>query len=310
MKAVMVKSRRNMILYARVFVVIRLLIAAILAIVIILLGNFYITQLTTRGQVVQTSFDAQSLASQEQSNLQRMNALVQSRFNQIFASLSGKINDPSLSNAGGLVSSDIAAREPEFDQGLATYQANYNLATSSDMATIRAILLNDNPETGPAIIANQQEALNAVTTPGTGLWPQYLKLQQQEINLLDSLDPTMPNHPTSLPTDVLNLKYDQAHSLLWHTNFQFTDLTNTWQRVVDDSVAMGKTVTSVGPSVALPVYVFNFIFICTMLLIFAIDLGFTNFQLKRSFLLYSEGKNSGNTPVPPSGSIPPVPQRP
>src|SRR6266571_4907564 len=129
--------------------------AVIPAVVIILLGNFYISQLTTRNQAVQTSVDAQSLASQESVNLQRMNALVQTRFNQIFASLSGKITDPSLSNAGGLVSTDIAAREADFGQGLATYQTNYDLTASSNMNTIRSILINDNPETGPGIITDQ-----------------------------------------------------------------------------------------------------------------------------------------------------------
>ena len=92
--------------------------ALIPAIVIFILGNTYISSLTVRGQAVQTSFDAQNLASTQLVNLQRMNALVQTRFNEIFASLSGKITDPSLANAGGLVSTDIAAREADFQQTL------------------------------------------------------------------------------------------------------------------------------------------------------------------------------------------------
>jgi methyl-accepting chemotaxis protein len=243
--------------------------AAIPAIVIILLGNFYISQLTTRSQAVQTSFDAQSLASQELVNLQRMNALVQTRFNQIFASLSGKITDPSLSNAGGLVSSDIAAREADFGQGLATYQANYDLTTSSNMDTIHSILINDNPATGPGIISSQQQALNAVATPKTGLWPRYQKLQEQEVALLDALDPSILGHPTVLPVDRLKSEYNKAYSLLWQANFQFTDLNNNWQRVVDDTSAMGKTVTSVGPSVTQPVLIATAIaVIATFLIVF------------------------------------------
>jgi len=240
--------------------------AAIPAIVIILLGNFYVSQLTTRSQAVQTSLDAQSLAAQEQSNLQRMNALVQTRFNQIFASLSGEITDPSLSHAAGLVSADIAAREADFGQGLATYQANYDLATSSNMNTIRSILINDNPEIGPAISTDQQSALHSVAT---SFWPQYLKLQKQEVALLDSLDPTAPNHLTTFPPDQLALKYNQAYSLLWQANFQFTDLSNTWQRVVDDTSAIGKIVTSVGPSVTQPVLIATAIaVIATFLIVF------------------------------------------
>jgi methyl-accepting chemotaxis protein len=250
----MIRFLSNIPIFRRLFISFALA-AMIPAIVIILLGNFYISQLTIRSQAVQTSFDAQSLASQEQVNLQRMNALVQTRFNQIFASLSGKVNDPSLTYAGGLVSSDIAAREADFAQGLATYQTNYDLTTSSNMHGIRSILINDNPQIGPSIISSQQQALIAVTPPKTGLWSQYQVLQNQENALLDSLDPTVKGHPTTLPTGVLAAQYKLAYSILWHTNNKFTDLNNNWQKVVDDSVAMGKTVTAVGPSQVTPVMV-------------------------------------------------------
>jgi hypothetical protein len=304
MKTVMAKSHRNMILYTRIFVVIRLLIAAISAIVVILLGNFYITQLTTRSQAVQTSFDAQSIAAAQQNNLESMNASLQARYYQVFASLSKIITDPSLSASAGLINSDILARQADFEQTLALYQSNYELVTSDNMSTIRTILLNDNPTTGPAIINNQQVALEAVSGP-TGLWAQYRILQDQTLTKLQTLESTPPTSAF-----LLNRAYNSVYLTLWQANKQFIDLRNTWQIVVGSAVTTGKTVSTVGPSVTMPVYVFNFIFICTMLLIFTIDLGFTNFQLRRSFLLFSEGKNSGNTPVPPSGSIPPVLQLP
>src|SRR5258708_28071888 len=139
----MLKFLRKMPIFRRLFIAFSIA-AVIPTVVIILLGNFYITSLTTRSQTVQTSFDAQSLASAEQVNLQRMNALVQTRFNQIFASLSGKVTDPSLSNAGGLVGADIAEREADFDQALQNYQTNFDLTTSPNMTTIRSILINDN----------------------------------------------------------------------------------------------------------------------------------------------------------------------
>jgi len=262
----MVRFLSNVPIFRRLFISFAVA-AAIPAVVIILLGNFYISSLTSRSQAVQTSFDAQSLASQEQVNLQRMNALVQTRFNQIFATLSGKITDPSLSNAGGLVSSDIAAREADFDQALKNYQTNFDLTASPNMTTIRSILINDNPLTGPGIIADQQEALNSVATAKTGLWPRYLGLQQQEVNLLDSLDPTIPGNPTTLPMDLLSSKYNQAYSLLWHANFDFTDLNNNWQRIVDDSVTMGKTVTSVGPTVTQPILIATILAIISSILI-------------------------------------------
>ena len=262
----MVRFLSNVPIFRRLFISFAVA-AAIPAVIIILLGNFYISSLTGRSQAVQTSFDAQSEASQEEVNLQRMNALVQTRFNQIFASLSGKITDPSLSNAGGLVSSDIAAREADFDQALKDYQTNFDLTSSPNMATIRSILINDNPSTGPGIIADQQKALNSVAIAKTGLWPRYLMLQQQEVNLLDSLDPTVQGNLTTLSPDLLSSKYNQAYSLLWHANFVFTDLNNNWQRVVDDSVNMGTTVTAVGPSVTQPVLIATVIAIVASILI-------------------------------------------
>jgi len=131
----MVKLFNNIPIYRR-FLVLFAIMAIVSILVIVLLGNFFLTSLDTRSQAVQTSVDSQSLSSRELSNLQRMNALLQTRFNQIFASLSGVIVDPALASAGGLVSSDIASREAEFGQALQAYQANYDLTTSSNMATI------------------------------------------------------------------------------------------------------------------------------------------------------------------------------
>src|ERR1051326_5436085 len=76
-------------------------------IVIVLLGNFFLQSISVRGQAVQTSFDAQNIATHEQINLQRMNALLQARFAQVFAQDSTAINgDPSLSASGQLTSAD------------------------------------------------------------------------------------------------------------------------------------------------------------------------------------------------------------
>ena len=167
----MVRLFNNIPIFRR-FLVLFAIMAIVPIIVIVLLSNFFLTSLDTRSQAVQTSVDSQSLSSQEQSNLQRMNALLQTRFNQTFASLSGVIVDPALASAGGLVSTDITAREVEFGQSLTAYQSNYDLTTSSNMATIRSILIDDNPATGPAIIADQQQALNEVVTTQ---WPAYRK---------------------------------------------------------------------------------------------------------------------------------------
>src|SRR6266567_48357 len=247
----MLKFFSNIPIFRRLFFAFAV-VAVIPSIVIVLLGNFYLSSLNTRSMAVQTSVDAASLSSQEQGNLQRMNALLQTRFNQIFASLSGEITDPALSNAGGLVGADIAAREAEFRDGLATYQANYDLATSSNMATIRSILVDNNPATGPGIISDQQQALNNVVTIQ---WPAYQSLQKQEISILDNLDPIVKGYQMNLSPAQLNAAFSHAYSVLWHANYQFTDLNNGWQRVVDDTAAMGKTVTTVGASDTQPILI-------------------------------------------------------
>jgi len=224
-----------------------MIVAIIPAIIIILLDNFYLSSLTTRGQAVQISFDAQSIASTEQGNLLRMNALLQTRHDQVFASLSNTVRDPSLAAAGGLFSADIAARAAEFNLAINSYNDSYEIATSSNMSGIRSILLNDNAATGPGIIKDQQNALRAVTS-ANGLWTQYKGLQESELQQLQSLEGN-----TALTTVQLADKYNQAYLTLWKANNVFTDLRNNWQRVVDDAVSMGKTVTAVGPSVSTPI---------------------------------------------------------
>jgi methyl-accepting chemotaxis protein len=293
----MIKFLSNMPIFRRLFLSYALA-AAVPAIIIILLGNFYISQLTTRSQAVQTSFDAQNLASQQQANLQRMNAELQTRFNQIFASLSGKVTDPSLSYAGGLVNADIVAREADFSQGLQTYQAQYALATSPNMAMINTILINDNPQIGPSIIKSQQQDLIVVATPKIGLWARYQTLQKQANALLDNLDPTLVGNPKTPPIDELNAQYQNAYNVLWHANFVFTDLSNSWQQVVNDTVVMGKTVTSVGPSQTQPVILATIIaIIASILIVFAIGwiINLTITQPLRRLALLTRRIGKGDT---------------
>ena len=237
------------------------IVAIIPAIIIISLDNFYLGSLTDRGQVVRISFDAQSIASAEQGNLLRMNALLQTRHNQVFASLSTTVSDPSLAAAGGLLSADIAAREAEFNLTINSYSNNYEIATSNNMSAIRGILLNDVPTTGTGIVKDQQEALNAVTSTH-GLWEQYKVLQENELQQLQSLQSN-----TSLTKAQLADKYNQAYLTLWNANNVFTELRNNWQRVVDDADLMGKTVTAVGPSITTPITLATIIAVAATFLI-------------------------------------------
>ena len=259
----MIRYLSNIPIFRRLFIAFS--IAAIIpVIVIVLLSNFYLSSLNTRGQAVQTSFDAQSIAAEQQNNLESMNASLQARYYQVFASLSKVIADPSLSASAGLINGDILARQADFEQSLNSYQDNYELATSPNMSTIRTILLNDNPATGPTIINDQLAALNAVigTNDTNGLWQQYRILQDQTLNKLQNLEDRPP-----ATAGALNLAYNQVYLSLWQANKQFIDLRNTWQVVVDAGVSTGKTVSTVGPSQTQPVIIATVIAIASSILI-------------------------------------------
>ncbi len=246
--------------------------ALIPGIVIILLGNFYINSLNTRGQAVRTSFDAQSQAAQEETNLQRMNALLQAKFYQIFASHSRVITDPSLFALGGQEDSEIGKLESDFGNALVTYQSSYELATSDNMSTVRTILLSDDPANGNSIIQSQQSSLNEVinhlwVNPTTG----YKPLQDQLLTRLDFLQSELTANPTVVLTPAqINTEYNTDYAILHQAIYAFTDLKNNWQNVVDDAVNMGKAVTAVGNSQVQPIYVATIVaFILTILIVVA-----------------------------------------
>jgi methyl-accepting chemotaxis protein len=247
----MLRFIRNMPIFRRLFIAFALAVA-VPAVVIVFLGNFDINNVSTRGQAVRTSFDAQNAASTEQNNLERMNALLQTRHNQIFASLSKRVNDSSLAASGALISADIFTREADFNQALVNYQTNYELATSSNMKGISDILLNDDPQS--TIAQNQQAELNQVINVD---WPAYRSLQDHELGIL--------NNPMS-GVSTLNQAYANAYNVLFKANDTFTNLKNDWQGVVDSAVQMGKTVTNVGASQTQP------IIIATVISLFAVVL--------------------------------------
>lgn len=215
-------------------------IAAIIPIlVIVLLGNFYLQSIGVRSQAVQTSFDAQSIATREQANLQRMNALLQARFAQVFAQNSPLLGgDPSLKASGELTSADVTALEIEFDQTLTSYQQDYEIATSNNMSVIRGILTSDTPDQGHQVITDQQTALKAVANTD---WHAYKAFQD---NVLSEMEQTSPVYAT-------------AYSDLYHANLDFLNLKNHWQQVVDTATEMGTAVTQVGPSLTNPLLIYT-----------------------------------------------------
>jgi methyl-accepting chemotaxis protein len=204
--------------------------------VILLLGSFSLQESTTRSQAVQTSFAAQNIATQEQINLQRLNSLLQARFAQIFAQgiQSQAGGDPSSAK---LTDNDVNVLETGFNQALANYRQNYDIATSSNMSSIRNILNSDAPDHGQQIITKQQRALD---TAANTAWPTYQKLIQKLLQDLST-----------------HTYYLTAYADFYQTDLGFLDLKNAWQDVVDTATQMGTTVTQVGPSLTTPLLTYT-----------------------------------------------------
>jgi methyl-accepting chemotaxis protein len=222
----------------RRLVIVFAIVTVIPIIVIILLGNFYLQSIGVRGQAVQTSFEAQNIATREQINLERMNALLQARFAQVYAQNSPELGgDPSLQASGQLTSADVAALEIEFGQTLASYQQNYEIATSDNMSVIRGILTSDTPDQGHQLISSQQTALNAVIQTD---WSTYETLQDKVLNELDQ-----------------HVAYSTAYANFYQANLDFLHLKNHWQQVVDAATQMGTEVTRVGPSLTNPLLIYT-----------------------------------------------------
>jgi len=113
----------------------RLLLASALAavipgIVIFVLGSSYIGTLTTINQTVQTSNDAIKLATDQQADILRMNAL----------STALTTTDPKSVQVTIPISQEIASLTKDFNTKFGTYQQNYQIATSDNMKSLLGVL--------------------------------------------------------------------------------------------------------------------------------------------------------------------------
>lgn len=260
----MIRFISNIPIFRRLFIAFAAA-ALISGIVIVLLGNFDVSALTTQGQAVRTSFDAQSAASQEDTNLQRMNAVLEAFHNEIFGSLSGVITDKSFFSSGALLDGEVRAREAEFDQALKTYQSNYEIASSPNMATIHSVLLSNDPTSGQQIINSQQASLENVIN---NLWPKYKADQDAVLGDLEALQNQLQNQGFAPTAAVTNKLYEQDYENLYHVRLDFTNLNNNWSDVVNAAVDMGKAVTTVGSAQTQPILIATAIaFILTLLVL-------------------------------------------
>lgn len=233
--------------------------ALIPTLVILLQANFSLQSSELRSQSVHISFDAQNTATREQINLQRMNALLQARFAQVFAQGSLFLEgDPS---SGKLTENDVQALETDFTQTLTSYQQNYEIATSPTMSNIRSILISDAPDQGQRVITEQQLALDAVTHSA---WPAYQAFLHKVLKDLST-----------------NTFYHTAYADFYQADLGFLELKNRWQQVVDTATTMGTTVTQVGPSLTNPLLAYAAIALLFTLLVI-IAAGFlVNFTIIR-----------------------------
>lgn len=227
----MFTSMSNIRIFPRLLILFATLVI-ISSVSMLFLGSFYIQAEQSHGQAVKTSFNAQQIATTEQINLQRMNALLQARFAQIFAGNNGVLQgDPSLSASGGLIESDIVAREIDFDRTIYAYDKTYAIASSIPMNTIRTILQNS--ENDRHLITDQQTSLNRVTHTQ---WNDYKQLQDQVLVQLRQTDP----------------EYKSAYLNLYQANLKFLDLQKSWRTVVDTATTVGQAVTDLGNSEIMP----------------------------------------------------------
>jgi methyl-accepting chemotaxis protein len=250
----MVRFISNIPIFRRLFIAFAIA-ALIPGIVIVLLGNFYISSLNTRGQAVRTSFDAQSAAAQEETNLARMDkalgAFYYEVYGQLFGSRLGGVQiDPSFFNSGALIGGEVLLNEAEFSRAIATYPGAYEILNSPNMSTIKGILTGDDPTNGNNVINTQKAALDSAQR----LWPQYKTYQDNVLKDLEALQTDLQNGNNLTKTDIYT-HYNQDYEQLALARDTFTNLRNNWQQVVDSAVSMGKSVTAVGPSQTQPVLI-------------------------------------------------------
>ncbi len=253
----MFRAISNLPIFRRLFIAFTLT-TVIPGIVIVLLGTFYLNTLDSRGQAVKTSFDAQSIAATQQTNLQSMNAQLQTRFAQVYANKGAAVKDnngnpdPSLGASGALIEKEIQARELDFDQTLQNYQQNFAVGTSDNMKSIRNILLSDDPK-NISIINDQQDALDDVIAKKE--WQSYKNAQETVLQLLSRVQ-----------AGDETVTYNQAYTALYTANTRFLPLRNDWQLVSNSAITIGTTVTQVGASQTQPILAFTAIaFLFTIL---------------------------------------------
>ncbi|WP_376795635.1 methyl-accepting chemotaxis protein [Thermogemmatispora sp.] len=201
-----------------------IMVAVIPGIILWLLGHAYIDALNSRSEAVQVSTDAVHVVTTQLANLQHMHADLIALQAQTFVStnIAGAPNTD-LAALRQRLTSEIKSLETSFAQGLASYQHNYLLATSPQMAPIRSLLESEDSTRGLA--SDQQQTVQRILA---GEWERYLQAQDRELAALQSSGPTA-----------------KTSQLLQQANSAYTPLENDWTHLVNLTETMGDKVVEV-----------------------------------------------------------------
>ena len=111
-----------------------------------------------------------------------------------------------------------------FDQAVAQYQQAYQINTSSQMSSVRSILLNDNPTS--TLPREQQTTLDQIEHT---LWPDYQQAQNQLVNAFNA-----------------KASSDQAIPLLQDATTKYTALSDGWNKVIGNAETLSIAIAQVG----------------------------------------------------------------
>jgi methyl-accepting chemotaxis protein len=204
--------------------------AVIPGVVITILGFTFVNTLNTRTQAEQVNIAANSLANEVLPSLEQSNSLL----NIIYATEYGSAQ-VQMTAVQQQQFQELVNREQDFemlfDQQSQQYVKQYQVATAPQMAQVRSILLNDDPNN--TLTVDQQQALRKELT---SYWPTYKQDVQKVLTAIAN---------QASVTDV--------NTLLAKANSDYTPADTTWNKIIDLSNEISQQVAQVGPSQINPV---------------------------------------------------------
>jgi methyl-accepting chemotaxis protein len=196
--------------------------AIIPAIVIIVLGTFFLNTLTVHGQAMQVANQATTTSMQAMSDLERMNALLGEYHSTLYANDGPYgLNSSAMTRMATSAETEILDLEHSFGNELSTYQQNFLLGSSPNMDSVRRSLPGDIN----SLATNQAQIFRTASQQ----WSDYKQAQDAELTALKA-----------------NLPHSQTHSLLEQANTKYASLLTSWQQLVTTTQTISNEVTTIG----------------------------------------------------------------